>query len=435
MFRRSIFRWPAGLLLSGVLTGSGVWAAQPVAVRDRAVDMVTLVDGKQFLGMFARPPEKDISGESTLTLYVARDWLRKHQPAYYRKLTAGEGKQRRAALEQYAQRLQKWREQRPEPKLLHDVIQRSLRDVESQLQNQAAFNEADASQLCIVELPAKQVKRWQAQPQNVRRLLALAWEARVQSAEDLPAGELSERLKQQYIDVEHGEPDLSDRFGLVPLTPRQWAAQVALIEFEILGKPRFQGTGGTLLVADSSANQLPLADLVGGLLQDQLGDALGDLLNPQPGENRPSAKPKQQAAIEKALASAAEKKATGARITYLEQDLKRRRVTVTDTFYALMPEGAWQSIWQHSTTISTQGDQAQDTEALAADPQVAEIMETIKGLGLDANQDLLKSALSFGAATQKAMRETEREFAAFLRCHTRRLMGPPIVVPEPKAQP
>lgn len=436
MWSRSNTCWCASLLLGGLLMVNSALAAGPVAVNERAVDMVTLVDGKQWLGLFAQPPEKEPAADSTVTLYVAREWLRKRQPAYYRKFVAGEEAQCRAALEQFRHDVQQWSERRSEPKLLHDFIERSLRDVESRLRGEKPFDAAGASQLCLVKLPAKQVKRWHAQPENVRRLLALAWEARLPDAEDLAAGELSERLKRQGVDVEHGEPDLSDRFGIVALTPRQWAAKVALIEFEILGKPRFQGSGGTLLETDDPAKQLPLAEVFGGLWQDQLGDALGDLLNPRPGDKRSPANLKKQAAVEKALATAVRKKATGTRITYLDQDLDRRRVTVTDTFHALMPDGTWQSIWQKSATVSTDGE-AKAAEALANDPQVAEIMRTLKGLGLDANQDLLKSALRFGAATQRAMHATEGEFADFLRRHTRRLMGSPVPMSaiQPNAQP
>lgn len=432
--------WLTCLLASVLLTGGMFMvdrcaAAEKVAVTQRAVEMVRLVDGKQLLGMFAQPPAEKTSGEEQLTLYVARDWLRKRQPAFYRQFAAGEEKRHLAALEQCRERLLAWLQRRAEPKLLHDFIQRSLRDVEKQLQNPKADAAAEASQLLIVSLPAKQVKRWYVRPQTARRLLALAWEARVPDAEELSAERLSEQLKQRGVDVENGESDLSDRFGIVPFTPTQWAAKVALIEFEILGKPRFQGTGGTLIDADDSNRRVPLANLVGDLLQDQLGDALGDLLNPATGENQTSAKSKRQAAVQKALGSAAAKKATGARITYLEQSLSQHRVTVTDTFYALMPDGAWQAVWRQAATINSDAEQAPNAEALAADPQVAEIMRVLKGLGLDANQDLLRSALRFGAATQKAMDMTEREFGSFLRRHTRRLMGPPIVLQQPDAQP
>ena len=439
MLAPSSLLWRPCLLVIASLAATSVGAA-PVAVQERAVDMVTLVGGEQILGMFAAAPsdgtgQPAIAKERAITIYAERDWLKKRQPALYRKLTNNEGERRRQALLQYRERLNDWLTRRPEPKLLNDFLKRSLSDIESRLAAGETDEAAEPSQFVIAEVPAKQVRRVYAQPPAVRRLLALAWEARVDGVEELAASKLSERLIEQGVDVAHGEPDLSDRFDIVPVNPRQWAAKLALIEFEILGKPRFQGTGGTLLEDDGQGGRPPLADLVGGLLQDQLGDALGDLLNPQPGGDRSNGESKQRAAVEKALATAVERKATGVRITYLDQNLANRRVTVTDSFHALMPDGSWQVLWRQPVTVATDGGGDEGADELAADPQVAEIMNTLKGLGLDANQDLFKSALRFGSATQKAMADTEREFDAFLRRHTRRLLGPPVPVPEQATSP
>jgi hypothetical protein len=403
-------------------------AAEPVPIRERAADMVALAGGEQIIGMFASAP-----AEGIVTIYVSRDWLQKHQAAFYRKFAAGENDRRKEALQQYRQRIAEWRDRRGEPKILNNFIERSLHDVEKQLDElEKGGQPPEPSQLVIIESPAKQVRRFYAQPQPTRRLLALAWDARLDGAEEMPATELAERLKKQGVDVEHAWPDISDRFDIVPVTARQWAAKVALVEFEILGKPRFQGTGGVLMEDEDDGARPPLADLVGGLLQDQLGDALGDLLNPAGGGERPAGVSKQQAAVDKALASAAEKKATGVRITDLDQDLAKHRVTVHDSFYAYLPDNSWQAIWQQSSTVDTNDAKDLGEDELANDPQVAEIMKTLKGLGLDANQDLLKSALRFGGATQKAMQATDKEFADYLLSHTRRLIGPPVVVPDGK---
>lgn len=403
-------------------------AAPPVAIRDRAVDMVALVGGEQILGMFASPP-----ANGTVTLYADRDWLQKHEPALYRKVAAGENNRRKQALEQYLERLKTWRERRPEPKLLTNFIERSLRDVESRLQG-VEQNKPDSkpSQLVVVEVPAVQVKRFWSQPPEVRRLLGLAWEAELDGIEDLSAAALADKLKQQSVDVEHTVPDLSDRIGVVPLDDRQWAAKVALIEFKILGQPHFQGTGGMLVRDDGSGARPQLPDLIGGLLQDQLGDALGDLLNPQ-GGGQGGAANKQTKAVEKALATAAEERATGVRITYLNQDITNGRATVTDTFYARMPDNSWAAICEKSSTVGLDAANKLTEEELAADPQMAEALKTLKGLGIDANQDLFKSALRFGGATQKAMQNADRDFTDFLLAHTRRLIDPPLALPQQAA--
>lgn len=412
-------------IVSLIVCGSAALlsAAPPVAIRDRAVDMAALVGGGQILGMFAGPP-----ANGTATIYASREWLKKNEPALYRKVAAGENERRKQALEQYVERLKAWRERRPEPKLLNNFIERSQRDVESRLRGaDEPKTDVKPSQLVVVEVPAVQVKRSWSQPPEVRRLLGLAWEARLDGIEDLSAGAVAEKLKQKSVDVDRGVPDLSDRIGVVPLDDRQWAAKVALIEFEILGQPHFQGTGGMLVRDDGSGARPALPDLIGGMLQDQLGDALGDLLNPQPAAG--GAANKQAKAAEKALATAAEERATGVRITYLNQDIAKGRVTVTDTFYARMPDNAWATIWEKSSTAGLEAAKEVSDDELAADPQVAEMLKTLKGLGIDANQDLFKSALRFGGATQKAMQATDREFTEFLLAHTRRLIDPPLPLP------
>jgi hypothetical protein len=408
-----------------LLLASPLLAAPPVAVSDRAIDMVALVGGERVMGMLAAPVS-----DGSVTLYVGRDWLKKHQPALYRKAIAGEEDRRKEALQKYLDRLSQWRDRRTEPKLLNNFIQRSIRDVEGRLEAlDNADQKTEPSQLVVVELPAVQVKRHFTQAPAVRRLLGLAWEAKLENVEELSAKAIAEELKKQGVDVEHDTPDLSDRFETVSPNDRQWAAKVALIEFEILGKPHYQGTGGVLMRDNGDGARPPLTDLVSGLMQDQLGDALGDLLNPQAGGGANAGPARRQAAIDKALASARDDKATGVRITYLDQSLQNRQVSVTDTFYARMPDDRWEAIWQQSANVAIDGAKDLNEDQLAADPQIAEIQKTLQGLGLDANNDLFKSALRFGGATRKAMDETNKEFAEFILAQTRRLIGSPVPVP------
>jgi hypothetical protein len=418
-------RLPSTVYCLPIVLAATISQAAPVAIADRAVDMVSLVGGEQVLGMFVAPPT-----DGSVVLYVSREWLQKRQPALYRKVTAGEDDRRKQALQQYIDRLKEWRSRRAEPKLLNNFIERSIRDVQTKLK---ALNEANVqsepSQLLILEFPAAQVRRQFAQPPVARRLLGLAWEARLTNAEELSAAALSEQLKEREVDVEHATPDLTDRFEIVPLSDRQWAAKVALIEFSILGKPHFQGSGSVLLRDDGDGARPNLAELLNDMVQDQLGGDLSDLLNPQLGRAESGPAAKQRAAVEKALASARDDKATGVRITYLDQSIANQRVTVSDTFYARMPDDGWQAIWQQSSNVSTADVKDLGEDQIAADPQVAEILKIVKGLGLDANGDLMKSALRFGGATQKAMQATEVEFSDYLLDETRRLIGPPVIVP------
>lgn len=148
-----------------------------------------------------------------------------------------------------------------------------------------------------------------------------------------------------------------------------------------------------------------------------------------PGAARVSPDDRHREATEKALASASADGFRGVRVSYLDQELANRRVTVDDRFFARMPDDSWQAIWRQSATLDATQASKEEDERLAADPQVAEILKTVKGLGLDANQDLFKTALRFGAVTQQAMWATDREMAQFLLKNTRRLIGPPMFVP------
>jgi hypothetical protein len=381
--------------------------------------------------MFIGPPR---GGE--LQMLVQREWLRQHAPNTYRKATAGEDERRKAALEQLRDRLVAWRERRTEPKLLSSFLDRSLDETKAKL---AAVDDPkrprEPSQLLLVSVPVVQVRKQYQQPPETRRVLGLAWEQRLDGAEDLPKTALVEQLKAQKIDPDEAQPDLSDRLDILPLDDRQWAAKTALAEFAILGKPHFQGSGGLLVRDDTGQNRPALGELIAGMAQSQLQDALGDLLGPAGGAKRnQNQNEKLKPAIDKATRACDEEGEAGARITQLDQDLARRQVTVSDRFLAKMPDGSWQTVWQFASTIDAGKPRPNEEATLAKDPQVAEALKTIKNLGLDVDPELLGTAMRSGVATQEALQAVDREFADYLLANTRRLDGPPLNVPDATPQ-
>ena len=415
----------AWVLVLAAIPGKSASAAGPEAIQKRAVDMISLAGGERLFGMFVGPPR---GGE--LQMLVRREWLRKHAPNVYRKATAGEDERRKAALEQLRDRLVAWRERRTEPKLLSSFLDRSLDETKAAL---AALDDPkqrhEPSQLLLVCVPVAQVRKQYQQPPEARRVLGLAWEQRIDDAEDLSKTALVERLKAQQIDPEEAQPDLSDRLDALPLDDRQWAAKMALAEYAILGKPHFQGSGGLLVRDDTGQNRPALGELIAGMAQSQLEDALGDLLGPAGGAKR-NQNEKLKPAIDKATRACDDEGETGVRITQLDQDLARRQVTVGDRFLAKMPDGSWQAVWQFASTIDASKPRPNEEATLAKDPQVAEALKTIKSLGLDLDPELLRTAMRSGVATQEALQAVDREFADYLLANTRRLDGPPLNVPD-----
>jgi hypothetical protein len=365
-------------------------------------------------------------------MLVDRAWLRKHAPNIYRQATSGADERRRAALEKLRDRLAAWRERRTGPKLLTSFLDRSFDETKAAL---AAADDPkrprEPSQLLLVSVPVLQVRKQYQQPPETRRVLGLAWEQRIDGAEDLPKAALVERLKAQKVDPAEAQPDLSDRIDILPLDDRQWAAKMALAEYAILGQPHFQGSGGLLVRDDSGQDRPALGELIAGMAQSQLQDALGDLLGPAGGAKQNQNKnEKLKQAIDKATRACDDEGKTGARITQLDQDLMRRQVTVSDSFLAKMPDGSWQAVWQFASTIDAGKPRPNEEATLAKDPQVAEALKTIKNLGLDVDPELLRTAMRSGVATQEALQAVDREFADYLLANTRRLDGPPLNVPD-----
>ena len=380
-------------------------AKDPPAVTERAVDALTLVSGERLLGMLM-----DLRETEPVHFAVDREWLKKHAVGVHKKATAAEAQEHRAILQTLRDRLAAWRERRKDEKTLAGFLDRKLAGVDEQLAS-LEKEEAD-SQLVIVELPKKAVRRRMAQGAARRRLLGLAWEYRLEQVEEKSAATLAEELKALKIDSA-AQPDLSDRIGPLEQDDRQWAAKMALTEFSLLGKPHYQGMGGMLIQA-GEGEQPKIEDLLGGMLGEQLGGLL----------NSGAEKPEAKDATPTATSGADEAGMTGVRITELEQDAERGEVTVRGRFLAKMPNGEWEEVWRHVETADARKSRPEAEARIKNDPQLAEALAALEKLGLGGAQAALDTALKHGAATMEAQQACDRRFGEFLLRSTRRLDGP-----------
>ncbi len=117
----------------------------------------------------------------------------------------------------------------------------------------------------------------------------------------------------------------------------------------------------------------------------------------------------------------------------MDQDVERHRVTVEDGFWAKMPDGSWQVIWQTASTIDAAQAKPGEEQQLEQDPQVAEALKLVKSLGLNIDPKQLQAAMRHGVATQAALQAVDAEFGEYLLANTRRLDGPPLLLPEAPA--
>lgn len=136
--------------------------------------------------------------------------------------------------------------------------------------------------------------------------------------------------------VETAQPDLSDRVPFPRLTDADWAARRALVEYQFLKRPRYQGSGSLLVRADAEAPRPDTAQLWGGLLNDQLA-AIAALDGGR--AKAPQGKPDE--AEQRARREAEAAGFIAVRITRLEQDLAKGQLAVHDRLFARMPRGEW----------------------------------------------------------------------------------------------
>jgi hypothetical protein len=360
------------------------------------------------------------------TLLVRREWLRRHEPELFRTTVAGEEERPRRALEQLEGRTIEWR-QRSTDERLQGYLDQALQEVRERLA-EIQRQPPPPSRILLIEVPAGDVFRQHLQPPDTRRLLALAWLNNLADPEQQAAAAVLRKLTAMGVDVDGAQPDLSDQLGTTLLDDRQWAAKVGLVEYQILGKPHFQGTGGVLVREDSVQGRPGLGQLLGGLLTEQLEGQLAELLNPQPGA-RAVNPARSEKAFSQAIREAEAEGARGLRITELDQ-VRGRQVTVKGTFLARMPDGAWKAVWQQAASVDPNGVKAETLDQLAADPTIAEALDQMRKLGLNPDADLVRLALRHGAATQEALNVVNRDFGQFMLMHTRSLEGPPLILPD-----
>jgi hypothetical protein len=410
----------------GTLLLASLAAARPApaqTARDSAsqlcVDVVTLHDARELRGSVLERRQ-----DGSLSIAVQRDWLQAHEPALSAEHNEREQQQRRAAYETLVARIRTWLEARAADQELAATLRQELEGYERII---AAPVPADAgnvpaSQFAVIECAAKTVRRVLIQPPRRKQAGLAAFQARLPDVEQTPLPRLEKLLRDHDPDWQRSPVDLSDRLPpAAEQSEREWAARQALYEYAFRQRIDFQGTGDAVFRTDPKAERPPIAELIAGALQGDLAKQLSGLLSDPslrrgPADRGPSW-------FDKATETATREHVPGFRVTRLEHDLPRRQVTVDCRFLARMPDGTWESVWQHREAADASKPRKDLETRIKDDPQVADALKVAKSLGLDANVDM---TLRFAAATMEAQQTADDRFFAFRDRYTQRLDGPPL---------
>lgn len=404
--------------------------AQKKGLTRFAVDMVTLKSGERLRGaLLGEQPD------GTVSMAVQRKWLEENRLEMYRDATAGEAQSAMRQSTQLRDRLRRWIAEQTDANALIAFLETELERVDEQI---ARLNDNPGAglktQFVVLSLAKNRMDFWFAQPPDNRQIAMLAWGERLADVEGREAADLVDELKSKSIDPERDTVRLADRVPGRGQSDREWAARQAIVEFEYGKRVEFQGMGSALFRTGTGAKQVGmeqmLTEMLPQLLQNQLANqlgGLGDLLN-EPGlGGRPQPARPREPDLSKAIQVARTEKVRGFRATQLELNVGQQVSRVVGKFVARMPDGEWVTVW--SSTVNGDATQARPElrERIEKDPQIAQVLKTVKGLGLGIEQQL-GTAMQFGAATMEAQQQSDRQFVEFRERYLDRLDNPALSV-------
>lgn len=400
-----------------VIAPVAAFAETPIA--RRAVDSVVLRNGPKLYGaVLAR------AKDGTVTLAVRRVWLKTNAPKLYAAESKAERQRAADAPKRRGERIRAWIKERAGEKQLATYLKKELKRLETR---KPAGKPGTASQFLLLKIPAEQVRGGYRQPALHRQVAVHAWKERLSDIETRPLKSLVKELRElKKVDI--SKPvDLSNRLPRTGLeTDRQWAARQAIVEFDFLKRVRFQGTGNVLVQAGGDAEKAPdITALFGALYKSQLDELIEEAL----GNGRVTRKSKRKKwndALKKAAKTADVAKVRGFRVSRLEPDLARQRVTVEERFIARMPDGQWVTVWRHRETLDASKPRKDLEKAIREDEHVQKALNLVKGLGLGASKAQIATAMRFAAATKLAQKAAENKFLDFRDRYSKSLDAAPL---------
>lgn len=406
-----------------VLSASSFVAAQPsksVPLSQLGVDVVSLKSGKSVRGAIVKS-----EANGSVLMAVSREWLQKSNTELLGKLTEDEAATQRAAWEQLRDRLTKLLANAPESQRSVFFLKEELARVEKLLAGAAPL---EPPQFVWLEAKRDQVAKVVPSNADRQRVAIWAWSERLKEVESRDVADLAKELKQKGIDSTKPAPDLSSQLPPRLQDDREWAARMALVEYAFGTPIDFQGTGDVLVRSNAARDLKDMAPVIAKVLRSQVDSFLKDLT----GEGRPAANNSATGDgwLKSAKLDAERSSANAFRATRVDLNIEGRQTAVQSAFVVRISTGPqaqsqWETIWTHRESADATKARTEMEARIAADPQVKQALDTVKSLGLGA-EDQIDQAIRFGAATMSAQQTADSRFFEFRDRYVRHLDGPPL---------
>jgi hypothetical protein len=418
------------LVLVGLvfLAGAPARSEPPVALTELGVDQVILKQGPRLRGtIFER------ANDGTLTIAVSRTWLQGTNPGYYETAAARERTARQAALGELHDRLVDWIGQRGDDRELSFFLGKQSERIDGLLKDEkdAGATDSGSSTFLLLTCPASEVGRIFVQPDARKQIALVAWRENLARVETRSIRSLGRELEKAGIDPSKEQVDLSDRLPVRKQSDAEWAARMAIVEYQYRKPLDFQGMGETLIRTGEGVKAPAAGELLAGVLKGQLGGQLTDLLEGPKGGTRGRDR---DDGLQTGIQTAKREGVRGFRVTRVSTDIAARQATVETLFVARLPGERWETIWRYAESVDASRPDKERLKRIENDPQVASVLALIKATGL-ADGDLpIQSALQFGAATMQAQETADSKFLEFRDRYLQRLESPPLQFAETPAR-
>ena len=389
--------------------------------RDLPVDRVP-VDGGELRGLVY-----GVNARGDIWFACRKVWLRKAHPELSTRLEKEQEEREWDLRTDYMRRLALWDkslEPTAENRSLKDFIDLELSRMDPGLGPEGP---AARGPFILVKLDTVQGRKLvRARPEYLRLALT-GWKEEVEKLEEQSAATTIAELKKDGLQWDKENPDFSARMPGMPVeSDGDWELRKAFLSFARGKQLRFQGTGETIFEVPEGAGPGAAAgpglnQILGKLGPGILNGALGELL----GENAPGRQDGQKAAAE-AAAIADRKNIRQFRLTRVQPDLVRHRVTVDDSLHAKLPSPnglEWKRIHHGEIEADATLARPQLEARIQQDPRAGPMLAQLRQVGLG---DKLDEAIRFGAATQEAQQQADAAFQNALKRYTVRVDGPPI---------
>ena len=390
-----------------------------VDAKKLAVDVVLVRNVGRLCGIIL---DQNSAGVS---IVVRRDWLKQTHPEFWKTHLVAETEAIESGRDRIKKRIADWREEYRDDDAI--TIGEFL-DANVKLLKLDKPVDVSTFAFTVVNVERDRIGRVYAQTPEENKLAAVAWSEKVEGVENIASRALKRKLKKDKVDVEGYELKLGNEMPPMIESDEKWQARKAIVEFGMLSRIEFQGSGTAFFQRGKTPNaaQAMQGVLNGGGVSgfsqiDKLGKELG---LPEFGGQDIERDDNEEIAPMIEAAEQANRRSFS--VSILEQG---PTVKVKTKLYFKALDTRWYPLTEFSNSERLSDQTKEEIEGVKKGPRVAKMLKTMNLLGAGVDPAIMDKALRSGVATKKALEKSMFELDEYVDRYTFEIDNPPIEAP------